>query len=349
MEAGCGAHDTPIPEDTMTVEPVLGRLSRVLDLRDYWAGEAQDFTPWLAAPENITLIGEAIGLELEVLAQEKNVGPFRADILCRDTLTGHYVLIENQLERTDHTHLGQLLTYAAGLEAVSIVWVARTFTDEHRAALDWLNRITIDTANFFGLEIELWKIGESQVAPKFNVESQPNDWAETVTQQAAAGGTGELTETQQLHLQFWTQFREFMEERGSAVRMNKPSKDHWTNVAVGRSYFTLVVVNGMRDGFTELHLKTLGPDAKANFHALQDQHREEIEGALGELEWRELPDAKESQIRLRRIGDPTDLASWSELNEWLAVQIERWVEVFRPLIKDLKPEMGSGETVSTTA
>src|SRR3954454_8795457 len=151
-------------------KPQLGRLQRV-SVRDYWLDEAREFTPWLAQEENIALLGETIDLELEVEAQERNVGPFRADILCRDTITGHFVLIENQLERTDHIHLGQLLTYAAGLEAVTIVWVARQFTEEHRAALDWLNGITNTTINFFGLEIELWRIGNSDLAPKFNAVS----------------------------------------------------------------------------------------------------------------------------------------------------------------------------------
>src|SRR5688572_15954584 len=131
----------------------LGRLERV-SVRDCWVDEARDFTPWLAQEENIALLGEAIGIELEVAAQEKNVGPFRADILCKDTLDGRLVLIENQLERTDHGHLGQLITYAAGLDAVTVIWVADRFTDEHRAALDWLNRITDTDFTFFGLEIE---------------------------------------------------------------------------------------------------------------------------------------------------------------------------------------------------
>ena len=329
----------------MTTSPVLGRLVRVHAVRDYWAGEAQDFTPWLADPDNVTLIGETIGLELEVLAQEQSVGPFRADILCRDTLTGHYVLIENQLERTDHAHLGQLLTYAAGLDAVTMVWVATKFTDEHRAALDWLNRITVEATNFFALEIELWQIGDSEVAPKFNVVSQPNGWAETVAQQTAAGASAELTTTQGLHLEFWTQFRRFMEERGSVVRMQKPSKDHWTNVALGRSNFTLVVINGMRDGFSELHVTMLGPDAKVNFHGLRDQHRASLEHDLGPLEWREMPNAKESQVAIRREATPAEPTSWPELNEWLADGIERWVEVLRPIIKEFNPGLGGGATV----
>src|ERR1017187_4187913 len=157
----------------------LGKLERV-DVRKVWASEAGGFTPWLAQEDNIALLGEAIHIDLEVEAQEKAVGPFRADILCKNTENDNWVLIENQLERTDHTHLGQLLTYAAGLDAVTIVWVSPNFTEEHRATLDWLNGITDQRFNFFGLEIEVWRIGDSPMAPKFNIVSKPNDWAKTV-------------------------------------------------------------------------------------------------------------------------------------------------------------------------
>ena len=153
----------------MTINPTqLGRLEKD-DLRTIFASEAGDFTPWLAKEENLLLLGQTIGFELVLEAQEKSVGPFRADVLCKDTATEHWVLIENQLERTDHTHLGQLITYAAGLKTVTIVWIASPFTEEHRAALDWLNEITDNRFNFFGLEIELWRIGNSPVAPKFNM------------------------------------------------------------------------------------------------------------------------------------------------------------------------------------
>lgn len=134
-------------------------------------------TPWLAQAENLELLGETLGLELEFEAQERNVGAFRADILCKDTADDSWVLIENQLEKTNHSHLGQLITYAAGLDAVTIVWLARKYTEEHRAALDWLNGNTDRGINFFGLEIEVWRIGDSPPAPKFNVISKPNDWS----------------------------------------------------------------------------------------------------------------------------------------------------------------------------
>ncbi len=150
----------------------LGRIERV-SVRSIWPSESGDFTPWLA--ENLHFLGEAIGTELELEVEEKSVGSFRADILAKDISTDSWVLIENQLGRTDHCHLGQLITYAAGLKAVTIVWIAEQFTDEHTAALDWLNTISDDSVCFFGVQVEVWSINES-TAPKFNVVNRPNSW-----------------------------------------------------------------------------------------------------------------------------------------------------------------------------
>ena len=153
----------------------LGRLERV-DLRKIWPDEAQDFTPWLAKKENLALLDETLGLELELEETEQSVGAFSADIVCRDAASESLVLIENQIEPTNHTHLGQTLTYAAGLDAVTIIWIASKFRDEHRAMLDWLNEKTEAQLSFFALEIELWRIGNSAPAPKFNIVARPNDW-----------------------------------------------------------------------------------------------------------------------------------------------------------------------------
>ena len=199
----------------------LGRLQKV-ELRTVWSKEDIDFTPWLAEPENLVLLGEDIGFQLELASKEAPVGPFRADILCKDVEGDHWVLVENQLERTDHMHLGQLLTYAAGLNAVSVVWVAQRFTDEHRAALDWLNEITDERFNFFGLEIDLWRIAGSPVAPKFNVISKPNDWVRAVTAGASRAEPKALTAAKLLQRRFWTGFREYVLETAGWVSTTRP-------------------------------------------------------------------------------------------------------------------------------
>lgn len=167
----------------MTI-PDLSRLQRV-DLREAWKSEPADFTPWLARPENLQLLGESLGIQLELDSTEKSVGPFAADILCRDPVSEQWVLIENQLEQTDHTHLGQIITYSAGLNAVTSIWIAAQVVEQHRAALDWLNEITAEGTNFFGVEVELWRIGESpEMAPKFNIVSKPNAWSKQIPKAA---------------------------------------------------------------------------------------------------------------------------------------------------------------------
>ncbi len=312
----------------------LGRLQRV-DLRAVWSREAAEFTPWLAQEENLRLLADTIGLELDLDLTEKNVGPFRADIVCKDTISDSWVLIENQLERTDHSHLGQLLTYAAGLDAVTIVWIAERFTDEHRAALDWLNEVTDEHINFFGLEVELWQIGDSAVAPKLNIVCQPNDWTKyvAVTRQATGGESSELS---QVKLEFWTKFREYLESRSSGLKSQKPSVHYWTDFAIGRSNFVMRATVGMRDGYLQLALIMTGSDAKAHYYLLELE-RQQIEAELGEqLEWRELPDNKQSDILIYWQGiNPTDPGQWPTYHGWLHEKLESFHRTFAPRIRRL--------------
>lgn len=312
------------------MEEKLGRLEWV-DSREVWINEAGDFTPWLAEEDNLALLGEAIGIELDLDAREKDVGPFRADLLCKDTATDNWVLVENQLERTDHTHLGQLLTYAAGLNAVTIVWVAAKFADDHRAAIDWLNEVTASQINFFGLEIELWRIGESPIAPKFNVVSKPNDWAKIVTPPPEG-----LTETQRLQQDYWAALREHLLKRESSVKPQKPLPQQWTNFAVGRSHFHLAAFVNTREKRIAVGLVLSGPDAKPHFYLLKED-REAIEEEIGaSLEWRELLEGKESRIMLQRPQtDPTDREDWPQQHHWLAQTLEAFDRAFRPRVKEL--------------
>ncbi|MES2788959.1 MAG: DUF4268 domain-containing protein [Planctomycetota bacterium] len=313
----------------------LGRLERV-ELREAWRTEAGDFTPWLAQEQNIELLGEAVGIELEVEAQEKNVGPFRADILCKDTANGSWVLIENQLERTDHCHLGQLLTYAAGLQAVTIIWIASRFTEEHRAALDWLNKVTDDSILFFGLEVELWRIGKSPMAPKFNVVSAPNDWSKSVSGAQKAIDQGIQSETGQRYIDFWKRFAERITETKSSLRIPKPNADHWKNYSIGRSEFAVAPMILARDAWIGVQLTMYGDRAKQLYASLLAQ-KDIIESALGEpLVWRELPSHKESQIRLVRTDlDPKDRDHWTDISDWLINRTEKFLHLFRPIVRDL--------------
>ena len=151
----------------------LAKIERV-DLREAWPNEARDFTPWLA--ENIAELGEALGMDLELQETEAAVGGYSLDVLATDRDQNRPVIIENQLEATNHAHLGQLLTYAAGYDANVIVWLTREFRDEHRQALDWLNQRTGEDTEFFGVVVELWRIGDSPLAPHFRLVATPNEW-----------------------------------------------------------------------------------------------------------------------------------------------------------------------------
>ena len=314
----------------------MGRLESV-DLRSVWGSEPGDFTPWLAHDSNIKLLGDTIGIELEVEAQEKEVGRFQADILCKDTAaTDHWVLIENQLERTDHTHLGQLLTYAAGLDAVTIVWIAASFTDEHRAALDWLNEIVSDRIQFFGVEIELWRIGESSIAPKFNLVSKPNDWTKPGAGLRARFSSPDLSDTRRFQLEYWEEFIELMKKRKSTVRPTKPLPQHWQTFAIGRSYFLLYTTINIRNSRIGVQLILQGGDAKAHYSLLHQQ-KEIVEREVGEqLDWRLLPENKESQVNLYRYNiDPSDRSSWEEQHQWLLDKLELFHRTFAGRVKSL--------------
>jgi hypothetical protein len=329
----------------------LGRLERV-QLRDVWQSEPQGFTPWLAKPENLKLLGDTIGIDLELEAQEKEVGPFRADILCKDTAgTGGektWVLIENQLEPTDHKHLGQLMTYAAGLKAVTIIWIAERFTEDHRAALDWLNEITDDRFTFFGLEIELWKIvGCSAIAPKFNIVCKPNDWSKRVAEGATQIEKGELTDARRLQLDFWTAFREYVLARTTTLKPYKPAPQHWQTFPIGRGGFRMHAIASLRDSVSEkfdaqelrAELALDSADSKRQFQILE-KDKATIEKEMGEpLVWYST-DARQRRIYVRRPAELEDRKKWPEYHEWLLKKLETFHKVFAGRIRELP---GSGD------
>jgi hypothetical protein len=322
----------------MTV-PNLSRLKRV-DLRECWRDESRDFTPWLAQPDNIALLGEALGIELQLESQEKEVGPYRADIVCRDTSDSSWVLIENQLEGTDHSHLGQILTYAAGLGAVTVVWIARRFTDEHRATLDWLNEISGEDFRFFGLEIEAWRIGDSAIAPKFNIVAKPNDWTK--------GGrppTGELTPAKQLQMDFWRGFHEYALAHAKLVKPTKALPQNWMSIALGRSGFKLAAIASHWDsegaGYSKQELRAQlevfdRTNAK-DFFALLLAQKEAIEREFGEpLTWYNPENARACRAYIRRSGDLQDLAARPEQYKWLVEKLDRLHQVFAGRVRNLE-------------
>ena len=315
-------------------------LSKIepIPLRDCWENEATDFTPWLAEDDNIALLADALGLtELEVKAQEEHVGPFRADILCKDPSTDKLVLIENQLEKTDHNHLGQILTYAAGLDAVTIIWIAEKFTEEHRAAIDWLNRITDKDFNFFGIEIQLIKIGDSDaVAPVFNIIAKPNGWSKDV-RNSSQNTSDKPTKGQSVKYEFWSAFCEYMNNNPSKLfKTQSPSQDHWMNIAIGRSHFQISLLINTRENKATVQMYMTDDSDKIYFDALV-KNREEAEKEIGsKLEWRRLDGKKASTIDIYLMNcDFSNPTKQQEVFAWYKDYTERYIKYFKPIIKKL--------------
>jgi hypothetical protein len=305
----------------MAISP-LGQLTPVA-LRDVWPDEAASFTPWLALPENLKRLSDTLVMELEIEDEEVAVGPFSADILCKDTVDGSWVVIENQIEKTDHRHLGQILTYAAGLGAKTMIWIAAKFIDEHRAAIDWLNDNTGEDISFFGLEMEVWRIGDSAPAPKFNIVCKPNDWSKAVKTQATVGADGTVTAHKQIQFEFWTEFKAYVESN-SKLRTQRPGFRHWMSITIGRAGFHISAVTSTWNSITNssspevrVELVMMSNNAKAQFYILEAK-KAAIEQSIDQpLTWHNLDNAKSCKIYVRRDGAFTDRKNWPELFEWL--------------------------------
>ena len=312
----------------------LGKLEKQ-DLRAAWETEDRHFTPWLGDDDNINLLGEVLGLELEVEAQEADVGPFKADLVCRDSGSGALVLIENQLEKSDHKHLGQLMTYAAGLDAAYVVWIAGNIQSEHRAAMDWLNDITDEKFRFFGLELELWKIGESNFAPKFNIVAKPNDWRKNA--QTGLKKIGRATsDAQQLQGEYWEQFVSYLNETKRVKAQPRPQQQPILKVAVGKSGVEIDCKLDKRANEISIVLLMWMDSADSIFEALHNQ-KENIEREIGVvLEWLPMPNAKTTKVRL--VGPSVDISdrnNWSKMNEWFGEYIVRFDKAFRNRLKSI--------------
>lgn len=310
----------------------LSKLERV-PLREAWKHEANDFTPWLAQAENLDTLADAIGVsELELVATEHWVGDFKLDILCTDG--DDQVIIENQLEKPNHAHLGQIIAYAAGVGAKKVIWVAESFRAEHSAALQFLNDNTTDDLSFFAVEVELWRIGDSPLAPKFEVVVKPNNWAKTGREQARAASS--TTPTKQLQLKFWTALVEHLNTAAPSIRPQKPQPQHWLNNSIGRSGVGLNMIANTRDERLGVELWLHDDKAKKHFSNLIAQ-KAEIEAKLGfPLDWQELPDARACRIAAWCPNAAIDDESrWAEYFGWFAQKLVKMDAVLRPIVKAL--------------
>lgn len=268
----------------------LGKLQEV-DIRNVWQHEQYDFSKWLAGEENIQELGETLNLSLTDVETEKFVGNYRCDILCKDELTGKVVLIENQLEPTNHDHLGKIITYASGLDASVVVWIVATAKQEHSSAVEWLNKHTDSDLSFFLIELHAYKIGDSAPAPQFKIIEQPNDFAKSVKD---ISKKSDLSDSERNRLEFWTQLNEILDARGKPFNKRKATTDHWYSVAMGSSecHISIDLVNKEH----KIRVGVWIDDNKKLFDHFYT-NKEEIEKSCGfKLNWERIDNKKASSI-----------------------------------------------------
>ena len=266
----------------------LGKLVEV-DIRNVWKHEQYEFSKWLASEENINELGDTLNLTLTDVETEKFVGNYRCDILCKDEITGKVVLIENQLEPTNHDHLGKIITYASGLDASVVVWLVASAREEHASAIEWLNKHTDDDVSFFLVEIHAYKIGDSDPAPQFKIIEQPNDFVKSVK---AISKNSDISDTEKKRLEFWTQFNEVLEERGKPFNRRKATTDPWYNVAMGSSECSISI-----DLVNKEHKIRVGVWISDNKNLYDNfyNNKDEIEAKCGfSLTWDRLENKKAS-------------------------------------------------------
>lgn len=309
----------------------LSRLERV-NLRDIWKNESSNFTPWLAQEDNLALLSETLRMNLQLEGIEVAVGSFKADILCKDLFLDKLVLIENQLEPTDHSHLGQVLTYAAGLRASIIVWICQEFNEEHRAAIDWLNENTGNDTHFFGIEIEAWKIENSLPAPKFNIVSQPNEWSCWINEATKKYKSAGLSKTQELYLNYWTDLA-LTAKNLNGLRPQKPRTENYFTFSTGKSNVVLAAKADMREKFIGVELYFSGLDAKKYYSRLFED-KDSIENEAGFLlDWQEMPQKMASRILLKHENTSIECQEdWKNQHVRLCESMQLFQKVLLPRI-----------------
>lgn len=310
------------------MQSTLGKIKKITDLRSVWAHEEYDFSSWLSEEENLALLSDAIGIDIVLEELESAVGGFSVDLYASEEGTGRRIIIENQLEDTNHDHLGKIITYASGKDASVVVWIVKRARDEHRQAIEWLNQHTDEQIGFFLVEIELWQIDDSAYAPMFKVVERPNDWAKEIKKVSATSNA-----TQQARLEYWTAFNNYAfgnKAFAKEFKQRKPSTDHWMSLSIGSSACGMSILRLQQH--SQIGVELYISDDKELFRSLYER-KEEIEADVGaKLDWRELPEKKASRILIKRNANLTDEQEWPQQFEWIMDNLVRMKKAFKKYI-----------------
>jgi len=309
----------------------FGKFEAV-DIKELWKNEATDFTKWLAEPENISLLTDELGLgEFSEIVTEKRIGNYYADIYAKieDEQNSQTVIIENQLESTNHDHLGKIITYGSGVEASILIWIFREIREEHRRAIDWLNEKTGAELQIFAVKIEAWKIGDSLPAPKFDIICSPNNWANIVKQ---TQNKNELTNTKLNQLEYWTNFSLYISNTNTKIKARKPQAQHWYDISIGSSKIHISCIVSFKDNNIRCDLYI--PNNKELFATLLNK-KENIEKELGfELVWEELENKNASRIRYQKNDvDLSNKDNYDSYYNWYIQIAEKYLKVIPKYVR----------------
>ena len=308
----------------------LGKMIRIEDLREIWKHEATDFSKWLA--NNLNLLSDAINVDITLIETESPVGPYKVDLYAEEELTGRKIVIENQLESTDHDHLGKIITYAAGKGADIIIWIVKRANGEHRQAIEWLNQHTDASKGFFLLEIELWKIEESKPAPKFNVVESPSGWEPSKNTLLQKGTNIPL------YIEFWRAFEQYIKQNSAFTKSfpNWVAKfpkgfEHSQSFRINRDYRCELILRArVRD--SQLLAGVFIYDNEPVFTKIKDKESEIISifdlnaanSSGDDLVWVDNPKDRFAFI-VRAADIQNSKSEWSNYFEWLCDRAVKWV------------------------
>lgn len=309
----------------------LGILKKV-DVRKVWEHEARDFSAWLVKPENLELLSEQLGIDIEPTGTEIGVGRFRIDILAEEPRTGHKIIIENQLESTNHDHLGKVITYAAGIDAKYIIWIVNDILPEHLKAVEWLNEHLDEEIRCFLIRIEVWQIGDSKPAPRFELISVKNDWAATLKSSSVSTGVSTTKLKQQ---EYWRGLCEYIRKKDQQIKLNTPRPQHWLSFSMGNSLAHIALtLNTQKNIFgCDLYIS----NDKTLYSYLND-NSEQIQAELGEqFEWFEGKVAAGLGV-YKDVNDVFQEEKLEENYEWMYERVLLFKKVFTPYINVYKNE-----------
>lgn len=292
----------------------LGKLEKI-ELREVWRHEALDFTRWLAKKENIAILSKEIGIDIEVIETEMSVGRYNVDIYARDIESNKRIVIENQLENTNHDHLGKMLVYAAGLDADISIWVVKDVNEEHRQAIEWLNDNSFEKINIFLVKVELWQIDNSPIAPKFQVICEPNNWAKVLKQQSK----DKITDLELRQMEYWQGFVDYAKSKDKTYISQRPSIYNWYVIRIGSTDYKIKLVHSVNSDIMRCQLEIFND----SIYKKLEQYRTEIDNKINGLEWEYLEDRKVNRISCNN-SSKDNASSYV----WLLDMVDRFKEVF---------------------